>query len=1314
MRSSVRRTLAIALTAGLAGSAFLSAPAASAASGDPLPLGDANLARGSSETDGAPSGRSGRKTQAYLLKLQVRPTAKVFDRAGEGAAGRRAARSQLSSVESAQRSVIADLPAKSQVLYRTHAVLSGVAVTTNPKNVDQLEAIPGVAAVYPIAPKTRSLTESIPLQGGPAAWQSAGTGKDVKIAIIDTGVDYTHADFGGDGTVAAFNKAKTITDDSWATTKVPLGYDFVGDAYNANKPGSVPVPDPNPLDCGGHGTHVAGIAAGQGVTTGGGTYTGVSNESTDFSALDIGPGMAPEATLHAYKVFGCEGSTNIVTEAIDTAVDPNGDGDPSDGADVINMSLGADFGSQYDADSVASNAAVDAGVVVVASAGNGGDVTDVAGSPANATKAISVANSMDGRSVIDGADIDIAGTVDTFGVTRSISYDWAGQPDLSGPVVLAPDTNPTACNELTPAEAAIVNGKVVLVTWTQEALECGSVRRGGFLYAAGATGFIFANSAETFDGGITGVEEIPGVLMVKSGGDAIRAALLKGDAVTVNGTRTNSVVQVYPEDVNKVAPSSSRGIRAAGNLKPDITAVGTSVFSAAVGTGNQGISETGTSMAGPTVAGLAALVQQAHPTWTPLQVKAAMMNTSSDLTTGGNGLGDRYAPVRVGAGRIQAQFAVDNEVLAFVTDDPGAVSVSFGPVEVSGPAEWDKEVSVQNTGASAVTYDVGFDQVTAVEGMFYSVSPASITVEPGATEQVTVRLVAQSREALDNSVDPTVGRTSFVGLPRSTVAEASGLLTLQPLTGNTLRVPVYAASRPVSALTGGSEVVVDPATQKATVTMSGPGVGFGVNGTFDADPANDINSIGGAFELAASSPAAPKCASPSDDFCYTTPNERAADIRRVGVTTDEFMAYFAVEVDQAWNTPAGNTVIEVYLDTDRDGASDYVGYTNRIPDNDVLLVTWEDLTTGDVVDEQYLNGLSGTVDTAIYDSDVVIMPLGFLNLDGVDPANPRIDYGVLGWSYTTATAIDAVGMNPGTAAPELSVELGRPGLKAVDANNQPIYMETGNTVLDVTRDPAVYQANKSQGLMLVHLHNAVGDKSEVLDVKVAPAAAGATTTTLQPGASSVEVNTPVSLPVAVTGTGGTPTGEVRVVAAETGAVLASGALGADGRATLSYTPGTVGTVRMVARYVGDAGNAASSSTESVLTVTAAASPAPTTPTTTPTPTPTPTPTAPVAKKKQRLAASLPRRIKVRGLTLITPANANTTAGQQVRTRVSGRSTAAGQTRLYRVVRGKNGKVSVRTFGHRDLRLVILQTAPATDGYTRFERRAIYVGGQRRR
>jgi len=169
------------------------------------------------------------------------------------------------------------------------------------------------------------------------------------------------------------------------------------------------------MDCYGHGSHVAGIAAGFGVNADGSTYveSGADTYATlkdltssaYISKFRIGPGVAPKAKLYSLRVFGCQGSTDVTEEAIEWAMDPNNDGDLSDHLDVINMSLGSDFGSEYDTSAVAANNAAQAGVVVVASAGNAGDVYYITGSPASARYAISVASSVDSSAVFNGFNV---------------------------------------------------------------------------------------------------------------------------------------------------------------------------------------------------------------------------------------------------------------------------------------------------------------------------------------------------------------------------------------------------------------------------------------------------------------------------------------------------------------------------------------------------------------------------------------------------------------------------------------------------------------------------------------------------------------------------------------------------------------------------------------------------------------------------------------------------------------------------------------------------------------------------------------------
>lgn len=202
-----------------------------------------------------------------------------------------------------------------------------------------------------------ALNESVPLIKADTVWQLKDsseqnlTGKGIKIAIIDSGVDYTHPDLGG----CLGNECK-----------VAGGYDIVNS-------------DNDPKDDFGHGTHVAAIAAGKGMLN----------------------GVAPDATLYAYKVLDDDGFGTFadIIEGINLAVDPNSDGNFSDGANVLNISIGGQ-GNPEDPPSQAVNNAVNAGAVVVVAAGNSGPRSQSILSPGTAKNAITVGASTKNDEII--------------------------------------------------------------------------------------------------------------------------------------------------------------------------------------------------------------------------------------------------------------------------------------------------------------------------------------------------------------------------------------------------------------------------------------------------------------------------------------------------------------------------------------------------------------------------------------------------------------------------------------------------------------------------------------------------------------------------------------------------------------------------------------------------------------------------------------------------------------------------------------------------------------------------------------------------
>jgi subtilisin family serine protease len=1058
---------------------------------------------------------------AFLLKLKAEPTGVAYDafrNLGKSEA-HTAAVNELATVKAAQRSVIAALPSGSHVLYTTHAALAGVAVYTKVANVAALQGISGVAKIYPIAPKRPSLSYAVHLQKAPEVWSSGvpgAVGQNSTVAIIDTGIDYTHADFGGPGTPAAYQTA--LANDTAAptfpdTSKIVGGFDFAGDAYNADDPNnSTPAPDPNPLDCNSHGTHVAGIIAGYGENPDGSTFTGDYTtlggmSSSAYQALfRIGPGMAPKAKIISYKVFGCDGSTNVVGAALDRAADPNNDGDTSDHVDVVNMSLGSDFGSPQDGDSVLSNADSALGISVVVAAGNAGDLYDVGGSPGNATRVIGVAASVDAYSQIDTLHVSApAGIAGPYGAERSVAYDWANDPDLSGTVVaLTESTNKDGCDPLDGTDAAAVNGKIAFLEWTDNDTNrrCGSVARSANVEAAGAIGAIFADDEEGFAAGITGSADIPVVMVTKSAGDTIRAQL--GSGVTISGTTGNDFEQQIPTDDDKVAGFSSRGIRESGDLKPDVSAVGVSVFSAGMGTGNDGLSDSGTSMATPMVAGLSALVRSEHSGWTPEEVKADIMTTAGqDLFTGDSHSGDKYAPNRVGAGRIDAKAALDNEVLAFVTDDPGAVSASFGPIAAAGPMTLHKTIKLENKSVTAETYNTSYQALTSVPGAAYSVSPSTVTVNAGSTNTVTLTLTINPTQ-LTKTIDPTVDQLQ-AGLPREFLADASGRVLFTPTVAGPpeLRVPVYSAPRPASVMTQPSSLdMPNNSIETASLPLSGTGVHQG-NGNAS------IQSIVAGFELQAKSGALPACSVSITTGCIHASDEKAADLKYVGTTSDApelqsisddplnpncnpdgqcGLEYFAISTQGPWHTAASQNEYDIYIDSNGDGVPDFVTFNTRLDGTDIFIDATLDLNTLDVVDEELINDRFGDTDTALFDSDTLVMPVFIPALAGVSAGHSRIKYGIVTFGQFSANPVDSVGFNSNLTALNgtLSTDVLNPGLAvfgAFNGSSSPLlYADEPGTSLTVRRDAASYAADHGMGALLVHFQNTVGNKAQIVDI----------------------------------------------------------------------------------------------------------------------------------------------------------------------------------------------------------------------------------------
>ena len=556
---------------------------------------------------------------------------------------------------------VANIP----ILFQTHTAYNGIAVIATPDRLRLLRAIPGVVDIHVVAPKARSSTRAVSFIGAPQFWSATRqltgnhvTGNGVRIGIIDSGIDYTHATFGGPGTPDAFrsNNPTIIEAGTFPTEKIIAGYDFVGDAYDASgRVGSpIPNPDPDPLDCagdgadavrrisGGHGTHVASIAAGYGVDAAGRTYRGLYSGSVSYADFLVAPGVAPGASLVALKVFGCRGTTTFLTRAIDYAIDPNGDGNTDDRlVDVLNISLGSPFGGESDPDVVAINRAVDAGVVVVVAAGDTGGTFYAVNSPSSAGKAIAV-----------GASVD------------------AGRD---------PSLLPDSLDLLT-----------------------------------------------------------------------------------------------------------SRGPQRSRQLKPDLVAPGVALRSAAVGSGIGALALSGTSIATPQVAGAAALLRQLRPSWSPAQIKAALMNAAAPTR---DAAGNLYPPSLAGAGRLDISRLFAWDLLAFDAEDPAAVSLSFGAPWISRSQSFAKMLRITNVGHFTRTFRLAPVIAADEPGVQVEVSPGPYELGAGQTLDLPVN-VSVRPEALDFTPDATTPLLQ-AGVPptfaRYFMAEHSGVIEVRSTLGARIR-----------------------------------------------------------------------------------------------------------------------------------------------------------------------------------------------------------------------------------------------------------------------------------------------------------------------------------------------------------------------------------------------------------------------------------------------------------------------------------------------------------------------------------------------
>lgn len=1042
------------------------------------------------------------ETAQWMLLLEDPPAVTVWaatheqHRADDEPARRRAAtaavRSHLARVETAQRHLLANLAEKSadggtqpRALFRVQRVLNAIAVFAPAHDVADLATLPGVRAVHPVVPKRRTNSTSVPFLGSPTVWNAGGlgaTGAGVRLGIIDTGIDYLHTTFGGSGLAEdyAANDPTTLADGFFPSLKVAGGYDFVGDAYDASNPAqATPLPDPDPMDCNGHGTHVAGTAAGFGTHGDGTTYAGAYGPELDFDALGIGPGVAPEAILYALKVFGCTGETAVVEQALEWAVDPDGNGDFSDHLDVVNLSLTSPLGAADDPTALAANNAALAGVMVVASAGNDGAQHFLVGSPATADHALAVAATWDpdatfpARAVRIDSPAEIAGTHQAGGANFGPNL----LAPLSGEAVRA--TPPDACAPLTnpPAE---IDGRIAVIDRTDACTFVTQVRHAQNAGTTGAIAVVLVNDRPGLEGIFndgTGADiTIPSLHLRQVAGQAIQDQLPGLVELTLTPTVLEDMFAVF----------SSRGPRRGTQpaLKPDLAAPGVAITSARLGAspgGGTGSSiKSGTSMASPHVAGAAALLRQLHPSWTPQEVKALLMNTAGDVYYDPELTPPVLTPVHMGSGRLRPADAAVTEVIAFNAAEPAQVGVSFGSLQVATSTTMERWVRFVNHGAAEVVYALDLTTLSDIPGVTASLPDGSqVTVPAGGEAEIRLRLAVE-RSALRHTHDPTLDEASL-GFPRHWLSEEAGLLLARPLSGAEtvdLRVPYYAVVRPAAAVAATeTELELGPAP---TGTTSLPLTGLGVD--TGNEPPRDVLSLVSAFEL--------------QQVGGGEPEEPAF----VGVTTDfparpglaESLLYFGIATQEPWST-LHEVALEIYLDTNRDGTADFLltntdegTFTFNFP-TDAFVGVLHDLNTSDQTLQAPINNFSPTDRaTAAFLTNVALLTVRAADL-GLAPGASAFEY-----SVAIHSRLGAGGIARTPPAPRRAKALGgtvltydptAPGLTFTGGQEvPPLFPDLGGAHVPVEFHLTAFSARGSLGLLLLHHHGSPDQRSEVVGI----------------------------------------------------------------------------------------------------------------------------------------------------------------------------------------------------------------------------------------
>ncbi len=618
---------------------------------------------------------------------------------------------------------------------RFTGLLNGLSLEMPRGVASKIRSLPDVLAIVPNRRYEYSLTRSNDLMNAPVAWQLTGgqalAGEGIKIGIIDTGIDHSHVMFDDLGYQSP--EGYPLGDTNFTNNKIIVARIFTKDGDSAV--------DSTPRDRNGHGTHVASCAAGNWDTP---------------SPLGLISGLAPNAYLGNYKVFTDEFTTlEQLIGALEACVE--------DGMDIVNMSLGSEayINSLLDPEALAIRNAIRAGVVVVAAAGNSG-APETIGSPGQIPEVITVGSLTnahtggsfgamsvammnvysDGEVILTDEQVVLGPNPDFFsrpllGRFQIVDADAIDGGRYGG------DQNGLVCQSL-PADSA--KDKWVLV----QRGTCTFTDKIGNVQQAGGWGALIYNNAGAQEGPDEPIRapSVPGT-MLPSYFASRNVGLLIKEAIAGAGVVEVEFYAAAPFERNQtpleLSTFSSVGPSLSYVIKPEISAIGEGSYAATQNdlpgqfTSNffeftsfdlSGFSfSSGTSFSSPRVAGVAALVKQANPSWKPEDIKSAIVVSAQRPPN--------FAPLsgmERGAGHVDPARAMNLPLI--VTP----ATLSWENVLIDDATESERSIRLKNVSQQFQSMSLTLGLAGSRRMQAVDISPDQVDLAPSESVDVRIKL----------------------------------------------------------------------------------------------------------------------------------------------------------------------------------------------------------------------------------------------------------------------------------------------------------------------------------------------------------------------------------------------------------------------------------------------------------------------------------------------------------------------------------------------------------------------------------------------